>query len=150
MKVRFLTVAAILALCSLVVLAGDEKDPVHPLRIHPLVFSMFGSWISDSEYPVVTEISLDAVEKNGNQFDMDRVKQEEGWTMCRPAEGDGFMRYRVVESKANHYKVEYQENGGGTLTTSAFIGFSVEKRSVVTDGKPKMLRVLRLISYEVR
>ena len=27
-------------------------------------------------------------------------------------DSNGFMRYRVLESKGNHYKVEYQENGG--------------------------------------
>ena len=35
------------------------------LKIHPKVFNMISSWISDSESPVATEINLDAVEKNG-------------------------------------------------------------------------------------
>src|SRR5213592_2313233 len=38
------------------------------LKIHPKVFSMIDCCISDSVSPVVTEINLDAVEKNGNQF----------------------------------------------------------------------------------
>src|SRR6266478_7280529 len=38
------------------------------LKIHPKVFNMINCWISDSESPVVTEINLDAVEKNGNEF----------------------------------------------------------------------------------
>jgi len=58
------------------------------------------------------------------------------------------MRYRVLESKDNHYKVEYQENGGGTLTTAAVIGFSVEKRNIERDGKPVTIRVLRVSSYD--
>ena len=37
------------------------------LKIHPKVFSMIDCWISDSESPVVTEINLDAVEKNGER-----------------------------------------------------------------------------------
>ena len=59
----------------------------------------------------------------------------------------GFMRYRVLESKGNHYKVEYQENGGGTLTTASIIEFEIQKRSIRRDGKPVTLRVLRVTSY---
>jgi hypothetical protein len=57
------------------------------------------------------------------------------------------MRYRVLESKGNHYKVEYQENGGGTLTTAAIIEFDIEKRDIRRDGKPVTIRVLRVSSY---
>ena len=46
------------------------------------------------------------------------------------------MRYRVIESKGNHYKIEYQENGGGTLTTASIIEFDIEKRNILRDGKP--------------
>jgi len=35
------------------------------------------------------------------------------------ADTSGFMRYRALESKDGHYKIEYQGNGGGTLTTAA-------------------------------
>jgi hypothetical protein len=38
------------------------------LKIHPKVFNMIDCWISDSETPVVTEINLNAVEKNVNKF----------------------------------------------------------------------------------
>src|SRR6266705_6342576 len=38
------------------------------LKIHPKVFNMIDCWISDSESPMVTEINLNAVEKDGNQF----------------------------------------------------------------------------------
>jgi hypothetical protein len=60
---------------------------------------------------------------------------------------NGFMRYRVLEAKGNHYKVEYQENGGGTLTTASIIEFSVEKRTIRKDEKPATIRVLRVLSY---
>jgi len=90
------------------------------LKIHPKVFNMIDCWISDSESPVVTEINLDAVEKNGNQFNTDDVKADGEWTRCPTSESkEGFMRYRVLESKGNHYKIECQENGGGTLTTAS-------------------------------
>jgi hypothetical protein len=50
-----------------------------PLKIHPKVFSMINCWISDSESPVVTEINLDAVEKNRNEFNDDGLKQDGEW-----------------------------------------------------------------------
>jgi hypothetical protein len=41
------------------------------------------------------------------------------------ADTSGFMRYRALELKGDHYKIEYQENGGGTLTTAAVIEFEI-------------------------
>ena len=117
------------------------------LKIHPKVFNMISSWISDSESPVATEINLDAVEKNGNEFNKDEVQQEGEWLRCAVPDTDGFMRYRVLESKGDHYKVEYQENGGGTLTTASIIEFNIEKRNIHRGGKPVTLRVLRVSSY---
>ncbi len=113
---------------------------------HPLVFNMIESWVSDIENPVVTEVNLDAVQRNRNQFDQDEVKKEGEWVVCRAQDG-GFKRYRVIERKDNYYKVEYQDNGGGTLTTSAQIGFALEKREIVVDRRPKVINILRVISY---
>ncbi len=118
------------------------------LKIHPKVFNMIGCWISDSESPVVTEINLDAVEKNGNEFNEDGVRQDGEWIRCPVPEANGFMRYRLLEGKGNHYKIEYQENGGGTLTTASIIEFSIEKRDIRRDGKPASIRVLRVSSYK--
>jgi hypothetical protein len=129
--------------------AGATSTPqTSALKIHPKVFSMINCWISDSESPVVTEINLDAVEKNGNEFNQDGLKQDGDWLQCPVPDMNGFMRYRVLESKGNHYKVEFQENGGGTLTTASTIEFSIEKRSIQRDGKPLTLRVLRVSSYD--
>jgi hypothetical protein len=58
------------------------------------------------------------------------------------------MRYHVLESKGNHYKVEFQENGGGTLTTASIIEFGIEKRNIQLNGKPATIRVLRVSSYD--
>ena len=69
-----------------------------------------------------------------------------GYNLRRPT-SNGFMRYRVLESKGNHYKVEYQENGGGTLTTASTIEFDIEKRNIQRDNKPVTIRVLRVLSY---
>jgi hypothetical protein len=126
--------------------ADLPAEEMSALKIHPKVFNMIECWISDSESPVVTEINLDAVEKNGNQFNKDGLKQDGDWLTYSVPETGGFMRYRVLESKGNHYKVEYQENGGGTLTTASIIEFDIEKRSVRQGGSPMTIRVLRVSS----
>lgn len=118
-----------------------------PLKVHPKIFNMIECWISDSESPVVTEINLDAVEMNGNEFNMDDVKVDGEWTRAKTPEDGGFMRYRVLGLKDNRYTVEYQENGGGTLTTDSKIEFTIDKRTIQRDGKPLMMRVLRVTSY---
>ena len=125
--------------------AAQSSAPA--LKIHPKVFNMIDCWVSDSESPVATEINLDAVEKDGNQFNSDDVKPDGEWFRCPVPDTNGFMRYRVLESKGNHYKVEYQENGGGTLTTASTIEFEIEKRDIRRDGKPVTIRVLRVSSY---
>jgi hypothetical protein len=117
------------------------------LKIHPKVFSMIDCWVSDSESPVVTEINLDAVERNGNEFNQDGVRQDGEWLRCPVPDTNGFMRYRVLESKGNHYRVEYQENGGGTLTTASIIEFEIENREIRREAKPATIRVLRVSSY---
>jgi hypothetical protein len=118
-----------------------------PLKIHPKVFSLVDCWNSDSESPVVTEINVDAVQKNGNQFNEDELKQDGDWLTYSVPDSHGFMRYRVLDSKGNHYKVEYQENGGGSLTTASTIEFDFEKRKIHRNGSPMTIRVLRVSSY---
>jgi hypothetical protein len=126
---------------------GASATETSGLKIHPKVFNMIDCWISDSESPVATEINLNAVEKNGNQFNEEGLKQDGDWLdYSVPATG-GFMRYRVLEAKGNHYKVEYQENGGGTLTTASTIEFDIEKRNIRRNGSPMTVRVLRVSSY---
>ena len=117
------------------------------LKIHPKVFNMIDCWVSDSESPVATEINLNAVEKNGNQFNEDGLKEDADWLVYSVPDTGGFMRYRVLEAKGNHYKVEYQENGGGTLTTASTIEFEIEKRHIRRNGSPMAIRVLRVSSY---
>jgi len=117
------------------------------LRIHPKVFNMIDCWLSDSESPVVTEINLNAVEKNGNQFGEDGLKQDGDWLVYSVPDTGGFMRYHVLEGKGNHYKIEYQENGGGSLTTASTIEFDIDKRHIRHNGSPMTIRVLRVLSY---
>jgi hypothetical protein len=117
------------------------------LKVHPKVFNMIESWNSDSESPVATEINLNAVEKNGNQFNEEGLTQDGEWLVYSVADTGGFMRYRVLEAKGSHYKIEYQENGGGTLTTASTIEFEIEKRHIRRNGSPMTIRVLRVSSY---
>lgn len=124
-----------------------ETGGAPELKLHPKIFNLIECWISDVESPVVTEISLDAVDKNGNEFNDDDVKADGEWTRCPTPEDGGFMRYRVLESKGSHQKIEYQENGGGTLTTASIIEFDIQKRNIERDGKPASIRVLRVTSY---
>lgn len=141
-----LPVVTFLALAPL--RAAEKKGVSAELefKIHPKVFSYVEGWLSDGESPVVTEINLDAVKVSTNQFQTDEIKEEDGWTRAKGETDGSFRRYRVVEHKGTHYKIEYQDNGGGSLTTSATIEFSVEKREVRVDGKAKTIRVLRVLS----
>ncbi len=127
--------------------AAGEQTSAPALKVHPKVFSMIDCWISDSESPVVTEINLDAVKKNGNEFNQDGVRQDGEWLRCPVPDTNGFMRYRVLESKDSHYKIEYQENGGGTLTTASIIEFDINRRDIRRDDKPTSIPVLRVSSY---
>jgi hypothetical protein len=122
-----------------------DKAAAPALKVHPKVFSMVDCWLPDEEAPVVTEFNLDALEKNENQFYADEVKQEDGWKRSPNEDGSGFFRYRVLEAKENRYKVEFQSNGGGTLTTAVIIECSIEKREIKRDGKAKTIRVLRVL-----
>ena len=117
------------------------------LKIHPKAFNMIDCWVSDSESPVATEINLNAVEKNGNQFNEEGLEQDGDWLVYSLTDTGGFMRYRVLEAKGNHYKIEYQENGGGTLTTASTIEFEIDKRPIRRNGSPMTIRVLRVSSY---
>jgi hypothetical protein len=131
-------------------LAGEKNQNNRgpALKVHPKVFSMVVCWISDSKAPVVTEINLDAVQANGNEFDESVIEQEDEWTRCPGADGQGFQRYRVLEVKGNRYKVEYQDNSGGTLTSGSVIECTVESREIRTKGKPATIRVLRVFSCD--
>ena len=134
---------------SLHPIKGDTKtaSAPPPLKIHPKIFNMIDCWLSDSAAPVVTEFNLDAVETNDNEFQMSEVKPDREWTRVNTKEDGGYMRYRVLGLKGNTYTVQYQENGGGTLTTNSKIEFEIGKRTIQRDGKPLTMRVLRVTSY---
>jgi len=126
------------------------KSSAAAFKVHPKAFSLIENLQPDAEYPVVTEISLDAVAANDNQFPPGEIRQEGEWVSCATEGGRGFARYRVLQTAGARYTVEFQENGGGTLTTSAIIEFVVEKRILRKDGKPKSVRVLKVLAFSAR
>jgi len=149
MKLKFVLPMIAMAMSVPCSHAADKKGAATApeLKIHPKVFTYIEGWLSDGESPIATEINLDAVEASKNQFQPDEVQREDGWIRAKGRDGQGFIRYRVTERKRDHYKVEFQDNGGGTLTTASTIEFTVEKREVRVDGKAKTIRVLRVLSY---
>jgi hypothetical protein len=149
MKCRvILVIIAIVSSLAPLRAAGKKGDAGElDFKIHPKVFNYIEGWLSDGESPVVTEINLDAVKVSTNQFQTDEIKDQDGWVRSPNTDGNGFLRYRVTEHKGNHYKVDYQNNGGGSLTTAALIEFNVEKRAVSVDGKMRTIRVLKVTSY---
>ena len=149
MKLKFVLPMMVVAMSVPCLQAADKKGAATApeLKIHPKVFTYIQGWLSDGESPIATEINLDAVELSTNQFQPDEVQREDGWIRAKGRDGQGFIRYRVTEHKGNHYTVEFQDNGGGTLTTAAKIEFTVEKREMRVDGKSKTIRVLRVVSY---
>lgn len=117
------------------------------LRVDPKVFGMMECWLSDTESPVVTEINLDAVAKNRNQFNTPAAA--DGWFVSKDTDG-GTRRYRVIETQGARHKIEYQENGGGSLTTSTVMEVEVADREIRRDGKTAHVRVLRLVGLSGR
>lgn len=119
-------------------------------RIHPKVFDLVTSWDSDTEQPVVTEINLDAVMKNRNQFDFSLVRKNGDWTECTGDDGRGFRRFKIIKSDGKASLIEFQRNADGTLTTASFIEFVVDTKRFQVDGKTRRVQVLRVISIEAR
>lgn len=124
-------------------------SPIYNLPvIHPEVFSMIRCLWSDTMEPVVSEINLDAVRANRNQFDYDAVTEREGWVYYSDEDSKGFMRYRVIKKKGNSYLVQFHDNGGGTLTMDSEIGFTLLHRNIVSDSKTRKILVLRVDSVK--
>jgi len=115
-------------------------------NVHPGVFAMVPCWLSDTTSPVVTEVNLDAAATNRNQFG--EVRRDGAWVRVDAEDGRGYMRYRVLESRPPRYRIVYQENGGGTLTTSDIIEIEVGTRVVDVAGVPTAFRVMRILSIE--
>lgn len=141
----------VICISTCVSINGGENDDAPPLsKLHPGIFEMVTCWSSDSEQPVATEINLDAVAKNQNQFDFSKVRKNGEWTECPGEDGVGFSRFRLLKSDDRHFEVEFQSNTGGTLTTASLIEFVIETRDFRKAGKPVAIQVLRIVSVETK
>lgn len=140
-----LAIAVAVLIASASIPAGD--DPATDLKdLHPKLFEMVLCQLSDTEQPVVTEFNLDAVRKNRNQFDFQAIQSTSEWKQVPGSGGIGFQRFRLLQSEGGHHTIEYQTNSGGTLTSSAVIGFSIASRTIQVEGVPVNTRVLRITS----
>jgi hypothetical protein len=141
----------IIATCVSASVRATETDASSVVgRIHPKLFEMVTSWDSDTEQPVVTEINLDAVVKNRNQFDFSKVKKNGDWIECIDNDGCGFCRFKTIKTDEKLVLIEFQRNAGGTLTTAALIAFVIETRDILKAGKGHPVQVLRVISIEAK
>jgi hypothetical protein len=118
--------------------------------IHPHVFSLIPSWPSDRGEPVVTEINLDAVERNRNQFPPEKVELRDTWYEYTPDHGGGFERYRLVSSERDRFTAEFQHNRGGTLTSVSTVQFRISSRVLQQQGRNGCCRVLQVLGCESR
>ena len=116
--------------------------------IHPKVFAMATGWLSDIAQPVVTEVNLDAMAVNRNQFDPDAVTVSGEWVTYADEATSGFLRYKTLQPDGDTLRVLLQSNEGGTLTVSSTIGFRILRRSIVTDEGRKEVSVLSIESIE--
>ena len=130
---------------------GNDREQEKPaklfkpgFKVHPKLFSMIDC--SESDFPVVTEINLDAVAQDDNEFQQSIVEQDGEWISYKNEDGE-FTGYRVLKTEGDRYTVEYVANGNGTLQTAAIIEFVVHRRQVRKDGKLKSIRVLRVLAY---
>jgi len=123
---------------------GCAHRPVELGDVHPGVFAMAPCWLSDAASPVVTEVNLDAAATNRNQFG--EVTRDGAWVRVETDDGRGFMGYYVLESRPPRYRILYEENGGGTLTTSNVLEIEVCTRVLEIDGVETAVRVMRILS----
>ncbi len=139
------------AICLPAIFMENDESPETSTafgKIHPGVFELVTCWNSDSTQPVVSEINLDAVAKNQNQFDTATVKKNGDWIECPGANGEGLRRFRTVSSDRNSYVIEYQSNAGGTLTNASLIEFLLDSRTIRSNDTTIKISVLRILAIE--
>ncbi len=142
---------SILLLTTTMLLAGTgiysaEDAKLDLKQLHPKMFEMVLCHPSDTQQPVVTELNLDAIRRNRNQFDFDAIRSHGDWWESPGENGQGFHRIRLRGSAENVHRIEYQVNAGGTLTTNALIECLIESKSIQIDGKPTSIRILKIVA----
>lgn len=116
--------------------------------VHPKVFQMVQSWISDRQAPVVTEVHLEAMRANRNQFDFAAVRRDGPWIVYR--DGNEMLRFRVTGHAGRSWTVVYQENDGGSFTSQSVIRFNLLARPLQVDGQPLEASILRVLGIDTR
>lgn len=142
---------SILLLITSVLVAGPAIHPAEDAsldlkQLHPKMFEMVLCHQSDTQQPVVTELNLDAILRNRNQFDFAEIRRRGDWWESPGTDGTGFHRVRLLGTSENVHSIEYQVNSGGTLTTSALIECLIESKSIRIDGKSTSIRVLKIVA----
>ena len=157
LNLRVLSATVAMLLCGSAFLAINpskkSEESRLPTLIHPLVFKLILCWDSDTISPVATEINLEAVYKNNDQFDYSRVTKKKDldgveWIVYRPSDQSGYNEYRIVEQTSENTRVIFNENGGGSYTSQAKITYQIVKRSVQIEGKKTDISVLRVLATE--
>ena len=119
--------------------------------VHPAVFEMALGWISDTVSPVVTEVNLDAIYTNRNQFDYDLVKVSESQgpkiVHYQRSEG-GYLSYKVNAEKNGVTSITLYDSGGGSGVGVTEITYEIKKRSVRINGVSREIEVLRILGVD--
>jgi len=110
---------------------------------------MIQFWISDGNYPVLTEFNLEAL-YNHNQFDYDHLKIDKEWISYRDREGFS-LRYKFInqDKENNKYKVLFTNNGGGSMTEVWEIEYEINHREIIVKDKPEKIETLKVISVNL-
>ena len=130
-----------------------EDVPPPPLTLkngvlHPKIFEMFECWTSDTQYPVVLEINLDAVEADSNQFDFQSISRDGDWFVYKKADS-GFLRYKALKRDGRVYTFLYQSNGCGSLTLNYEVTCKIDCRTLSVDGRESDVKTLKVISFKL-
>ncbi len=125
--------------------ANSLPVPESPI-IHPAVFPMVMRWISETESPVVSEVNLDAMLRDRNQFSFEEVSTDGEW--FRLDCDHGFEQYRVLSRRGHAVPVEYESNGGGSMATVKLTWFELLSRRIEIDVIPQERRVMRIIGVD--
>ena len=121
----------------------------HSEIIHPKAFAMVTCWLSDTEQPVVTEISLDAVRINRNQFYGLVTSSEDGWVRYSDEESGGFLVHpvngEVPPVKGRPWKLPHYANRGKTSSSGGELASARSCFSTVRTALGK-LRITGLLA----
>ncbi len=123
---------------------SSEELPI----IHPEAFELVTSWISDTAQPVATEINLDAIKENRNQYDYDKIETKNDLITFKKPDREGWVGYELVNSENNIYKIIFYSNGGGRFTSKDTITFKLIRRPVTVNNVSRTPLILRVLSID--